>query len=150
MTRHLRPASLLVLASLCLSVLLSCDMMLSTDPVGGVEDSDALIHGTAQHLDDVCADGCADSCTDSCTDACTTPTDADHASSVEGGCCGAEGGDDCALPCWYCGCAHSFSTAVTGAAPSPIPLLQQGSVPETVAATLATDRPRLIHPPSIA
>lgn len=138
MSRPHRFASLLVLASLCLSVLLSCDMLLSTELAGGAEDSAAVIHGSAQHHDDACAD------------ACTTPADADHASSDEGGCCGAEGGDDCALPCWYCGCAHSFSTAVTGEAPSPIPLLLQGSVPETVAATLATDRPRLIHPPSIA
>lgn len=145
---HTHRIAHLLLLSLALSVTASCDMVVSIGVLGD------LLGMTAAHADhdpgDLCMTQHVSTPPGSPTDdACSTEQSCAAESTEAGGCC-TPGGDDCALPCWYCGCAHSFSTAVTGAAPSPIPLLLQGSVPETVAATLATDRPRLIHPPSIA
>ncbi len=149
-----RSTAMTLLVTLGLSIVASCDMVVSVgvleDLLGvpHVHDSESGIvrcdaeaeHGTrganSTHAEEA-------SCDEASCDECDNTSSAD-------GCCGTEGGDDCALPCWYCGCAHSFSSAVTAAAPTTIPLLVQGSVPDLVASILATDRPRLIHPPSIA
>lgn len=158
---HTRRIAHLLLLSLALSVSASCDMVVSIGVLGDLlgmtaahADHDAEDHCTRPHDAATHAPTSTDASTNtnasttadaSCSDEASCTAESDEA----GGCC-APGSDDCALPCWYCGCAHTFSFAVEASNSAVIPLLLQGAIAESVAATLATDRPRLIHPPSIA